>query len=205
MLKFVLGFLFAIATVAGAGYLYLGKGSLSDACLGRCGEATRCANARCIPSFSAPAVPETTKPARRRGKGRTTITAEAAEPEKKLAPGDEKLGTAGDAVGRPERIDMTGPDEKELAQDDIDRVWRSAEPALSRCITEALADWPLESGKIEVTYRIEKDGAVHKVRLLAPQLLLRNGVYACMRGKITALRFPRSGGASVVTFPFALQ
>jgi hypothetical protein len=100
---------------------------------------------------------------------------------------------------------MTKPDEKELDQSEIDRVWASAEPKLSHCITEAVADWPLEGGKIEISYRIERDGGVHKVRLVAPSLLLKNGLYACMREKVVALRFPRSGGASVVTFPFQLQ
>jgi hypothetical protein len=111
-----------------------------------------------------------------------------------------KCGTKGGRSWPP-----SGGDDKELAQGDIDRIWASAEPGLSHCITEAVADWPLDSGKIEVSYRIEKDGSVKKVRLTAPQLLMRNGLYPCMRGKITALHFPRSGGATVVTFPFALQ
>jgi len=209
VLRFLLGFVLAIATLALAAYLYLGKRALTDPCLDRCADGTRCANARCIPSFAEkPPAPEP-KPGRRKRGPRTTLSGsgtEPAEPEKKLLPGDERPGTSGDALGRPEHIDMSqGGDDKELAQADIDRVWASAEPALSRCITEAVADWPLESGKIEVGYRIEKDGSVKKVRLTAPQLLIRNGLYACMRGKITALHFPRSGGASVVTFPFALQ
>lgn len=205
----LLGFMLALACVAGAAYLTLGKSFVSDACLGRCGDNTRCAGGRCIASF-APALPAPDpKTGRRRGKGRVTVGnngVSVAEPEKKLLPGDERGTTTGDALGRPERLDLTkGDDEKELAQADIDRVWSSAEPSLSRCISEAVADWPLESGKIEVGYRIEKDGSVKKVRLTAPQLLMRNGLYACMRSKITSLRFPHSGGSSVVTFPFRLQ
>ena len=209
MLRFLLGFVLAVATVALAGYLYLGKRALTDACLDRCADGTRCAGGRCIPSFAEkPPAPEP-KPGRRRKRGSAAaggIGGGAAEPEKKLLPGDERSSTSGDALGRPEHIDMSqGGDDKELAQGDIDRVWAGAEPGLSHCITEAVADWPLDSGKIEVSYRIEKDGSVKKVRLTALQLLMRNGLYACMRAKITGLHFPRSGGASVVTFPFALQ
>lgn len=207
MLRFVLGFVFALATVAGAAYLYLGKRALTDACLDRCAEGTRCASGRCIPSFAEAPAPAEPKGGKRK-RGRSALSSSGvgtAEPEKKLLPGDERSSTTGDALGRPEHIDLSQGDEPELAQAEIDRVWAGVEPALSRCITEALSDWPLESGKIEVGYRIEKDGSVHKVRLTAPQLLMRNGLYGCMRGKITALKFPRSGGASVVSFPFALQ
>lgn len=210
MLRFLLGFVLALATVAGAAYLYLGKAAMNNACLDRCGDGTRCASAHCIPSFADKTVePVDKKGGRRRGK-RPLLSAggvTSAEPEKKLAPGDDRTTTTGDALGRPEHIDMTqgGADGKELSQGEIDRVWASAEPTLSRCITDALGDWPLDSGKLEVSYRIEKDGAVKKVRLAAPQLLVRQGLYPCMRTRITALKFPPSGGASVVTFPFAIQ
>ncbi|MEO6951511.1 MAG: hypothetical protein ABI321_06850, partial [Polyangia bacterium] len=52
MLRFLLGFVLALATIAGAAYLYLGKAALKDPCLDRCAEGTRCANARCFPSFA---------------------------------------------------------------------------------------------------------------------------------------------------------
>ena len=210
MLRFLLGFVFAFATLAGAAYLYLGKAGMKDACLDRCGEGTRCASSHCIPSFSDRTPEPVDKKGGRRHSKRLQLSAggiTSAEPEKKLAPGDDKTTTTGDALGRPEHIDMTqgGGDGKELSQNDIDRVWASAEPTLSRCITEALGDWPLESGKLEVSYRIEKDGTVKKVRLAAPQLLVRQGLYGCMRTKIASLKFPQSGGASVVTFPFQIQ
>ncbi len=206
MLRFLLGFLLACASVAAAAYLYLGRSAIQDACLGRCGDGTRCLNARCLVNVVPAPAPTEGKGRHRRRPALSNNGIGATEPEKKLLPGDERITTAGDALGRPERIDLSkGGDEKELAQGDIDRVWAGVEPALSRCVSDAVGDWPLESGKIEVSYRIERDGAVHKVRLAAPQLLVRNGLYACMKGKIAGLRFPPSGGASVVTFPFQLQ
>jgi hypothetical protein len=205
VLRFLIGFVVALATVAGGAYLYFGKSIASDACLGRCGDATICTNARCAPLPVVPPVSEPKSGHRHRRPLLNNNGVGQAEPEKKLQPGDERIVTTGDALGRPEHIDMTKPDEKELDQGEIDRVWASAEPKLSRCITEAVADWPLEGGKIEVSYRIERDGSVRKVRLVAPSLLLRNGLYACMRDKVVALRFSQSGGANVVTFPFQLQ
>ena len=208
MLRFLAGFIIALVAVAVGAYATLGRSVTSDRCLGRCGTGTMCAAMSCVSSVPVAPTVES-KPGRKRGRGRTALSSNgvtAAEPEKKLQPGDEKMTTSGDAMGRPDHIDMSqGDDEKELPQADIDRVWDAAQPALSHCITEALGDWPLETGKVEVSYRIERDGSVKKVRLSAPQLLLRNGLNACIRGKVTSLHFPRSGGASVVTFPFQLQ
>ena len=208
MLRFLLGLIVALGGVAAGVYFGFGKSVLDDRCFGRCGTGTHCAYNVCIPNGDAPVVPEP-KVGKKRGKGRPALSSDGAspaEPEKKLQPGDERMSTTGDALGRPEHLDLSqGGDEKELPQSEIDRVWGSAEPALSRCITEALGDWPLQTGKVEVSYRIEKDGSVKKVRISAPQLLMRNGLSTCVRGKVTALRFPHSGTASVVTFPFQLQ
>ncbi len=205
MLRFLLGFVLCALTLVGAAVLYLGRASIGDPCLARCGEGTRCTNGRCMASVaSAPPSEPGKRRHRRPHLGNDGIG--SAEPEKKLAPGDDRPTTVGDALGRPEHIDLgQGGDERELPQAEIDRVWAGVEPQLSRCITEAVGDWPLESGKIEVGYRIEKDGAVHKVRITAPALLVKNGLVGCMRPKVTQLRFPRSGAASVVTFPFQLQ
>lgn len=211
VLRFLLGLLVALAGVAAGVYFGIGRSVLDDRCFGRCGTGTHCAYSVCVPNANTEdAAPVDTKAGKKRGKGRLSLTGNGvapAEPEKKLAPGDERMSTAGDALGRSEHIDLTqgGDDDKDLPQAEIDRVFGAAEPALSRCITDALADWPLETGKVEISYRIERDGSVKKVRVTAPQLLLRNGLNACVRAKVTSLHFPRSGGASVVTFPFQLK
>lgn len=198
-MRFVLGVLLGGALVAGGGWLYLQKGK---DCLGRCGKETRCFEGRCIPSGPPVAVappPKETKHRRRHGGG--------AAPELKLEPGDERIASAGDALGRAEHVDLTqaGDDGRELQQEDLDAVFHPAEPAITRCITEAVGDYPLESGKIEVAFRVERSGAVRKVRVTAPQLLMRRGFYGCVRPIVTGLHFPASGGANVVTYPFALQ
>ncbi|MGZ3427393.1 MAG: AgmX/PglI C-terminal domain-containing protein, partial [Polyangia bacterium] len=118
-----------------------------------------------------------------------------------------RIATTGDSLGRAEHIDLSqgGEDGRELSQEEIDGVFRPAQSAISHCITEAVGDYPLESGKIEVAFRVERNGSVKKIRVTAPQLLMRRGFTGCVRPVVAALRFPSSGGANVVTYPFALQ
>lgn len=201
MIRFVLGIFFGLALAAGGGWLYLQK---AKDCLGRCGDGTRCFNGRCIAAAPATTVappPDKKKRKRRGGNG------DPLQPELKLSPGDDRVVTAGESLGRAEHIDLTqgGDDAKELQQEDLDAVFRPAQSAISRCITEAVGDYPLESGKIEVAFRVERSGQVKKLRVTAPQLLMRRGFNACVRPVVMGLRFPASGGASVVTYPFALQ
>ena len=137
-----------------------------------------------------------------------------ATPELTLKPGDEAPLTQGDALGRPEAIDFTEPgnpgqageeEARPLSDDDVERVFAPARRGISACITSAVGDYPLESARVEVGYRIERSGRVERVRVTAPALLQSRGLSRCVRPVVTALRFPRSPGASVVTFPFDLQ
>jgi len=194
------GIVVGAALAAGGGWLYLQR---SKDCVGRCGDGTRCFSGRCIAATQPTTVASAPTPKKRRHHG----GGGGAQPELKLEPGDERIATAGDSLGRAEHVDLTqgGDDGRELQQEDLDAVFRPAQSAISRCITDAVGDYPLESGKIEVGFRVEKTGAVHKVRITAPQLLMRRGFAACVRPIVTALHFPASGGANVVTYPFALQ
>ena len=200
MTRVLLGILVGLALAAGGGLLYLRE---SQDCLHRCGDGTRCFSGRCVvapPPTTVATAPVPKKHKRHGGGG-------PAQPELHLEPGDERSATTGDSLGRAEHVDLTqgGDDGRSLEQEDLDAVFRPAQSAISRCITDAVGDYPLESGKIEVGFRVEKTGAVHKVRITAPQLLMRRGFAACVRPIVTALHFPASGGANVVTYPFALQ
>jgi hypothetical protein len=183
------------------GWLWLRQ---SASCLDRCGDGTRCTEGRCVAS-TATATSAPSKDASRRHKRRGIGGTPGLE--LKLSPGDDRLTTSGDSLGRAEHIDLTQPgdDGRELSQEDLDAVFRAAEPQISRCISDAVGDYPLETGKVEVAFRVERTGAVKKVRVAAPQLLIRRGLYTCVRPVVSALHFPASGGANVVTYPFALQ
>jgi hypothetical protein len=185
------GIVVGVALAAGAGWLYLRQGK---DCIGRC-------------IANAPPTTVTTAPPPKRRKRHSGSGIGPAQPELKLEPGDDRIATTGDPLGRAEHIDLSqgGDDGKELQQEDLDAVFRSAQSAISRCITDAVGDYPLESGKIEVAFRVERTGQVRKVRITAPQLLMRRGFGGCVRPIVTGLHFPSSGGANVVTYPFALQ
>ena len=202
MLRIVAGVLLGLVLAVAGGYVWLHE---SRDCLGRCGDGTRCEQARCIAATTVAAAPPKETPHRRKRRGAGGNG--PAAPELKLSPGDDRMTASGDALGRPEHIDLTqaGDDGRELSQDDLDAAFRPAQSQISRCITDAVGDYPLDAGKVEVAFRVERSGAVKKLRVEAPQLLMRRGLYGCVRPIVTGLRFPASGGANVVTYPFALQ
>ena len=207
MLRLVLGILVGVVLCAGSGWLYLQKGK---DCLSRCGDGTRCFEGKCIPSGPSTSVattPSLPKKHKRHGGGSGNNGSGPAAPELHLSPGDDHMTASGDALGRPEHIDLSqgGDDGKALSQDDLDAVFHPAQSAITHCITDAVGDYPLESGKISVAFRVERSGAVKKLRVEAPQLLMRRGLFACVKPIVTGLSFPASGGANVVTYPFALQ
>ena len=203
MLRIIFGMIIGLAVAAGGGWLYLQK---SKDCLDRCGNATHCFNGRCIATGPATSV-ATTPNLRKKGKRHGDLVNGVAQPELKLSPGDTNTSASGDALGRAEHVDLSQPggDGRELTQDDLDATFRPAQAQISRCITDAVGDYPLESGKVEVAFRVERSGGVKKMRLEAPQLLMRRGLYACVRPVVLGLHFPASGGANVVTYPFSLQ
>jgi hypothetical protein len=206
VLRLVFGVILGAALAAGGGWIYINK---AKDCIGRCGDGTRCFSGRCIAAGPATSVASTPSPARSKRKRKSGAGGggDPAQPELKLSPGDERMSAAGESLGRPERIDFTqgGDDGKELDQDQLDAVFRGAQSGISRCISDAVGDYPLETGKVTVHLRVERSGEVKRMRVEAPQLLMRRGLYACVRPLVTRLRFPASGGANVVEYPFALQ
>jgi hypothetical protein len=199
MARLLLGVLIGAAATAAAAWWW----TRGDDCLGRCGAETTCRDHRCVAAAHAPTV---TPPARdrRRSRARSDLTPAAAEQQ--LHPGDEQPLAQGDALGRPERIDLSeAGDAPELTDQNLDDVFHASEPAILRCISDAVGDAPLDNGQVEVGLRVERNGSVSRVRVTAPTLLQRRGLTRCVRAVVTALRFPASGGASVVTYPFAIK
>ncbi|HEY2746037.1 MAG TPA: hypothetical protein VGL86_15485, partial [Polyangia bacterium] len=142
MIRLFFGIVVGVALAAGAGWLYLREGK---DCIGRCGEGTRCFGGHCITAAPPTTVATAPTPKRRkRHSGGGGVG--PAQPELKLEPGDERSATSGDSLGRAEHIDLSqaGDDGKELQQDDLDAVFRPAQSAISRCITDAVGDYPLE-------------------------------------------------------------
>jgi hypothetical protein len=198
MARLLVGALIGAGLLAATAFFWM----RSDPCLGRCGDGTRCDHQRCL--AAAPSAPPAVQAPKRRRRHGGSGDSNAA-PEVELKPGDELPVEQGDALGRPEHLDLSKPDERELADEDIDRVIRAANGPITTCITDAVGDAPLETGRIELGLRVEKGGSVSRVRVKAPRLMMRNGLMGCLRGVTSSMRFPSSGGASVVTHSFELK
>jgi len=196
--RLALGIVAGCAIAAAAGLVWL----RGDACLGRCGAETRCLDHLCVPAVARP----TAAPAKVERRARSRGELPLAQAEEQLRPGDERPLVQGDALGRPEHIDLSEAGSAgELSDADLDRVFRASQPAILRCITDAIGDAPLTSGQVEVGFRVERTGAVSRVRVEAPALLQRRGLTRCVHAIVIALGFPPSGGASVASYPFALR
>lgn len=195
----LVGLLLAGAAAAG----YYAWRTRGDPCLARCGDGTRCESGLCRAIPPAPPTPPAAPRRRRRG------AAHEGAPVPQLQPGDTKVSVEGDRLGAPgARLDLTRPDDglpSQLAEESLDRVFDPERGAISQCLVDAVGDYPLDKARVEVGFRVEPSGAVSKVRIEAPQLLLRNHLAGCIRPKVTGLRFDKAAGATVATYPFELK
>ena len=95
MTRVLLGMLGGAVLLALTMYVWM-RGD--DGCLGRCGPGTRCDDHRCVASAeSKPAAPVVKERRRRPHKAGELASA---QPELHLQPGDEKMTSQGDALGR---------------------------------------------------------------------------------------------------------
>jgi hypothetical protein len=145
------------------------------------------------------------------GGGRPAPQAPAeAEPEPvKLSPADLKLVSQGDDLSRPDVVHMgdatddTGS--RELTQDDIDAKFRAKEDAILGCISRARPDEETYvPGRVTVKFRIQRTGNVRGVRVEAPAILQKGGIYGCIKGVVGGIRFPPSNASQIVSYPFSL-
>jgi hypothetical protein len=136
----------------------------------------------------------------------------AAEPESepvRLSGGDLRSVAQGDDLSTPDvlRLDMSNDKElAELSQDQIDERFRAEEPAILECISRARPDpETYVPGKITIKFRIQRAGTVRGVRVEAPAILQRNGLYGCIKGVVGRLRFPAAGTSQIISYPFKLS
>ena len=132
------------------------------------------------------------------------------EPEPvKLAPSDLKLVSQGDDLSRPDVIHFDMSDDSgshELTQDEIDIRFHAKEDAILSCIARARPDEETYvPGRVTVKFRIQRTGNVRGVRVEAPAILQRGGIYGCIKGVVGGIRFPPSNGSQIISYPFALS
>ena len=132
------------------------------------------------------------------------------EPEPvKLSPADLKLVSHGDDLSRPDVVHMGDATDdsgsRELTQDDIDAKFRAKEDAILGCISRARPDEDTYvPGRVTVKFRIQRAGNVRGVRVEAPAILQKGGIYGCIKGVVGGIRFPPSNGSQIVSYPFSL-
>ena len=132
------------------------------------------------------------------------------EPEPvRLSPSDLRPVAQGDDLSTPDvlRLDMSNDTElKELTQDQIDERFRAREAAIMECITRARPDPETYGpGRVTIKFRIQRAGTVRGVRVEAPAVLQRNGLFGCIKGVVGHLRFPPAGTSQIISYPFALS
>jgi hypothetical protein len=208
MKGFVLGLV--VAALAFAGYLYWERSHGSK---------------RPTVTKATPDAGAVVKKQRRRARGASRVIARGpgsagdrgrpepeAEPEPepvRLSAADLKTVGQGDDLGRPDVVRMDLGDEnetRELTQDDIDARFRAQENAILDCISGARPDpESYVPGRVTVKFRIQRTGAVRGVRVDAPAILQKGGLYNCVKRVVGGLKFPASGGSQIVTYPFSLS
>jgi hypothetical protein len=135
-----------------------------------------------------------------------------AEPEPepmKLSPADLKLVSQGDDLSRADVVHLGDATDdsgsRELTQDDIDAKFRAKEDAILGCISRARPDEDTYvPGRVTVKFRIQRTGNVRGVRVEAPAILQKGGIYGCVKGVVGGIRFPPSNGSQIVSYPFSL-
>jgi hypothetical protein len=156
------------------------------------------------------------KKAKRKKRGavrfaRAPVNEPAADSERErthLAQADLRQVAQGDDLSRPDvlRLDMANDREPtELTQDQIDERFRAQEGAVLECITQARPDPEVYvPGQVTVGFRIQRAGSVRGVRVEAPSILQRNGLYQCIKSVVGKIRFPAAGTSQIISYPFRL-
>lgn len=210
MRGYLLGLLTTAVILAGTYELGLWRPT-QDPCRA-CGAGTRCEAAMCLPAArSEPPVVVKKRPRRGAAAGAAGSTAgtageEPARPAIVLKPGDLKSVSSGDNLGTTEVIDLTreGGSDRELEQEDLDAVFRKGQPEVLACLDEARGEAPV-TGRMTVSLRVQRSGAVSGVRIEAPAYLMAHGLATCVRPIIVRMRFPASSRGQVVSYPFSLN
>lgn len=141
---------------------------------------------------------------RRHGRRRAGETAGAEIPE--LTDAQRKLVWRGEKVALPDRqVDYgsAGGEVRSLSPAEINRVIKSRSQPVVDCIDRARGEALLRTA---VTFELLVDGGgnVTKSRVRAPVYLFENGFGDCARSAARKLRFPATGGYTVVTAPYDL-
>jgi hypothetical protein len=159
--------------------------------------------------------PAITKKPRKRSRGAMRVARGSAESPTvgdepvRLSPADLHPVAQGEDLSKPDvlRLDMSNDKElPELSQDQIDERFRAREADILECISKARPDpETYVPGRVTVKFRIQRAGTVRGVRVEAPAILQRNGLYGCIKSVVGGIRFPAAGTSQILSYPFTLS
>jgi hypothetical protein len=167
-----------------------------------------------------PAPPQAVKKAKKRPRGAMRVARAPAagdgqatlepDPEPvRLSAADLRTVAQGDDLSTPDvlRLDMANDKElPELSQDQIDERFRGQESAILECIARSRPDpESYVPGRVTIKFRIQRAGTVRGVRVEAPAVLQKNGLFGCIKGVVGRLRFPAAGTSQILSYPFTLS
>jgi len=92
----------------------------------------------------------------------------------------------------------------ELDEAEVEQRFRRLDGRIIDCIDRAREGWDV-SGKVVVGFRLERSGRVQKVRVTAPALMQRAGIYACIAPLVKGLHYPASGRSLIMSYPYRLD
>jgi len=181
-----------------------------DPCLGHCGLQTVCVEGVCLqqetPGADDKRRRRRRRPRRRRRARHATTTGEQPKLRSPSAR-DLKPSARGPSLKGTDFVNMTKPGapEQELSTAEVNTRFRKLDRRIVSCIDRARESWDLSSGRVTVSFRIERSGKVQKVRVAAAAALQQSGLYDCIRPLVTALSFPPTSRSLVMSYPFTLD
>ena len=145
---------------------------------------------------------------RRRGKASANNPdgLQAIDERVQLSAADRKMVWRGPAVAKSKQaVDFQSAGEsRSLTQGEINGGIGPGQNKLGRCIADARGQAEL-AAKITLKFLVAGQGRATKVRVRAPSYLLKHGLYECASRAVKSMRFPATGGETVVTLPFDLS
>lgn len=147
----------------------------------------------------------------KRGKGKRRAARRAAgDGVPTLTAADRKMRWKGESVKLPPKtLDLgtdglgSDGDGRALSPGEINQVVQGQSSSILACIAKSRGNALLEATVI-VKMLIGPDGRAEKTRVRAPAYLFAHGFHPCARSAARGLRFPATGGHTVVEVPFEL-
>jgi hypothetical protein len=143
---------------------------------------------------------------RRGGGGDEPVALQEIDERIVLTAADRVMVWRGPKIALPEKnMDFAaGGGGRNLNQGEINDAVNGGQNRLMSCVAEARGQAELAT-KITLKILVEGNGNASKVRIQAPNYLMKNGLYTCASSAVRSMNFPGTGAATIVTVPLDLS